>query len=97
MSGLIDSMEKEQKINYWRELLLTFTVRESLFSSKKIERFIIFGVLMGMTILYMLRNIESLSALGFIEICVMWLTYAGYNTIMNHRDKGLEKENPKDN
>lgn len=84
--------QNREKIDFWYELLLTFTVKDSIFSSKKIERFVIFGVLMSMTVFYMIKNIETLSALGFIELCLMWLAYAGYNTIMNHRDKLLEDE-----
>jgi len=83
---------KNNKIDFWHELFMTFSVKKSLLSSKKIERFVIFGVLMSMTIFYVIKNIDEMSSLGFVEICLMWLGYAGYNTVMNHRDKLLDRK-----
>jgi hypothetical protein len=85
-------MSEKEKINYWEELKLTFTTRKSLLSSKKIERFVVFVVFLILTIVFIGINIRKLSALEFVELTALWLVYGGYNTLMNLRDKKLNKE-----
>ena len=68
---------------------MTFSTRKSLFSSKKIERFIVFWVFLILTIVYVSMNFTRLEAWDMVEITALWLTYSGYNTLMTLRDKKL--------
>ncbi len=77
------------KIDYFKEFVYTFSNRKSLFSSKKIERFIVFNVFLVLTIIYVVKNINTLDSMSFIEIIGVWLFYGGYNSLMNLRDKKL--------
>jgi len=80
---------KGEKIDYWQEFIMTFSTRKSLFSSKKIERFIVFWVFLILTIVYVSMNFDRLEAWDMVEITALWLTYSGYNTLMTLRDKKL--------
>lgn len=82
---------KKEKIDWWYEFLMTFTAKGGLFSSKKIERFIVFNVFLILTIFYVVRNFNTLEAWDMVEITALWLTYSGYNSLMNLRDKRLER------
>jgi len=79
-------------INIRKELLLTFSSEKSRFSSKKIERFIIFVFFLTMTAIYMIMNIRTMEAWDFVEITALWLGFAGFNSIMTHRDRKLDVE-----
>lgn len=76
-----------KKIDYVNELVMTFSTRKSLFSSKKLERFVVFIVFLSMTVAYLIINIRTMSAMEFVEVCALWLAYGGYNSFMNHKDK----------
>ena len=95
--------ENNVKIDYWREFIMTFSNRSSLFSSKKIERFVAFCVMLIISVYYLLTNIGTIKALEFVEIISVWLAYGGYNSAMGLKDKRLnadiesqkeENENP---
>ncbi len=85
------SIEKYKRpyIDYWYEFIMTFTNKKSLFSSKKIERFIVFWTFLVVTMVYMYLNIRTLDSWDFVEISALWLAYGGYNSLMNLRDKKL--------
>jgi hypothetical protein len=85
---------KRPEIDYFYELIMTFSNKKSLFSSKKIERFIVFWVFLIMTITYMTINMRTLEAWDFVEISALWLVYGGYNSLMSLRDKKIDKEFP---
>ena len=68
---------------------MTFSTRKSLFSSKKIERFIVFWVFLILTVVYVSMNFDRLEAWDMVEITALWLTYSGYNTLMTLRDKKI--------
>ena len=68
---------------------MTFSTRKSLFSSKKIERFIVFWVFLILTIVYVSMNFDRLEAWDMVEITALWLGYGSYNTLMTLRDKKL--------
>lgn len=80
---------KKEKIDYWQEFIMTFSTRKSLFSSKKIERFIVFWVFLILTIIYVSMNFDRLEAWDMVEITALWLGYNSYNTLMTLRDKKL--------
>lgn len=83
------------KIDYWYEFIMTFSNRKSLFSSKKIERFIVFWVFLSLTVAYLIKNMHTLEAWDFVEISSLWLMYGGYNSLMTLRDKKLrESQDP---
>jgi hypothetical protein len=84
----------DDKINYFKELILTFSNKKSFFSSKRIERFIVFNVFLVLTVVYVVRNIEDLDSFGFIQIVGLWLAYGGYNSLMNLRDRKFEAITP---
>ena len=75
---------------FFREWLNTFSSKQSFFSSKRIERFIIFGVMMGLTIFYVISHITkpncNLSSTDFMIIIGGWLGYAGFNTFQIKKD-----------
>jgi len=81
-----------EKVNYWKEFILTFSNKKSLFSSKKIERAIVFNVFLVITVIYVIKNIHELDPLDLVEITGLWLVYGGYNSVMNYRDRKMEKE-----
>ena len=83
---------ESEPINYWREFVLTFSNKKSLFSSKKIERAIVFNVFLAITVIYVVKNIHELKPLELVEITGLWLVYGGYNSVMNYRDRKMEKE-----
>lgn len=80
---------KREKIDYWQEFIMTFSTRKSLFSSKKIERFIVFWVFLILTVVYVSMNFDRLEAWDMVEITMLWLGYNSYNTLMTLRDKKL--------
>jgi hypothetical protein len=82
-----------EKVNYWKEFILTFSNKKSLFSAKKIERAIVFNVFLVITVIYVIKNIHELEPLDLVEITGLWLVYGGYNSVMNYRDRKMEKEN----
>ena len=87
---------KKKNIDYIYELIMTFSTRRSLFSSKKIERFIVFWTFLIMTVIYVSINIKTLDAWDFIEISALWLVYGGYNSLMTLKDRKMNNEINKD-
>ena len=85
---------KQKKVNLSKELLMTFSNQKSLISSKKVERFLVFIVFIGLTIFYVVKNIEEMHATEFIEVIGIWLAYGGYNSFMNFKDKKVEDTTP---
>ena len=82
------SNNSSENINYFKELILTFS------SSKRIERFIVFNVFLVLTVIYVVKNIDDLDSFGFIQIVGLWLAYGGYNSLMNLRDRKFEANLP---
>lgn len=78
-------------MNFIDEFLLTFSNRPSFFSSKKIERFIVFGVFLGITIAYITMHIKDLDAIDFVTVIGVWLGYGGFNSVMTLKDKQTDK------
>lgn len=84
-----NASKQPKKIDYFREFVYTFSNKKSLFSSKKIERFIVFNVFLVLSIVYIIKNIDEMDSMSFIEIVGLWLFYGGYNSLMSLRDKKL--------
>ena len=84
--------KEEEKIDIKKELLLTLSNEKSLFSSKKLERAVVFYVFIVISIIYIFLNIKELDTLDFLQIVGVWLAYGGYNTYLNYRDRKLDKE-----
>ena len=76
------------KINVWQELLATFSSKESFFSSKRIERFATFVIMLGSTTAWLAENIykSKLSAGDLMIVVGGWLAYAGFNVIQGQKD-----------
>lgn len=70
------------------ELLNTFSNKKSFLSSKRIERFLIFMVMLIMTIFFIVKSIIActLGATDFVIIVASWLGYAGFNTVQIKKD-----------
>lgn len=83
-----------KKVNLFKELIWTFSDKKSLFSSKKIERAIVFMTFLTLTIIYLINNLHELESLELVEITALWLAYGGYNSAMNYRDKKLDRSTP---
>jgi hypothetical protein len=81
--------KQPKKIDYFREFIYTFSNKKSLFSSKKIERFIVFNVFLVLSVIYIVKNIDEMDSMSFIEIVGLWLFYGGYNSLMSLRDRKL--------
>jgi len=81
-----------------KELLLTFSNKKSLLSSKRIERFAIFSVMLLATAIYFGYHIFActLTSTDLILVVGTWLGYAGFNTVQIRKDKtnGQENNNP---
>ena len=84
-------MENE-KINIGKEILLTLSNKKSLFSSKKLERFVVFYSFLLINLGFILYNIKTMETIHLIEITALWLAYAGYNTYQNYRDRKMYKD-----
>jgi hypothetical protein len=78
---------------FFDEVISTFSNNNSLLSSKKIERFIVFNCFLVLTFYYIFINIDEIDARSFIEIIGVWLFYGGYNSFMTLRDKKLSSQN----
>lgn len=79
-------------INIRKELLLTFSDKKSMLSSKKIERFIIFVFFLTMTAIYMIMNIRTMEAWDFVEITALWLGYGFGSSLVSQRDRRMDIE-----
>jgi len=84
--------KKNNNVDYWKEFIYTFSNNKSLFSSKKIERFVVFNTFLILTIIYVIKNIDTMDSMSFIEIIGVWLFYGGYNSMMNLKDRKLTNE-----
>ena len=87
-----NEQQPKKESNFTDEVILTFSNKKSLLSSKKIERFIVFNVFLVLTVLYVWKNIDTLESRDFIEITLVWLAYGGYNSFMNLKDRKMENE-----
>jgi len=87
-----NEQQPKKESNFTDEVILTFSNRKSLLSSKKIERFIVFNVFLVLTVLYVWKNIDTLESRDFIEITLVWLAYGGYNSFMNLKDRKMENQ-----
>jgi hypothetical protein len=75
-----------------KELLKTFSNQKSFFSSKRLERFILFNLAVSICLTYIIYSIKNktLSLADVLAISGTFFVYAGYNTIMVEKNK--EKE-----
>ena len=48
------------------------------------------------TIFYIVRNIDVIKPLEFVQVIGLWLVYGGYNSIMNYRDRKMDHSPPID-
>lgn len=84
--------KSKQEKSFFDEIILTFSNKKSLLSSKKIERFIVFNVFLALTVFYVYKKIDILDATSFMQIIGIWLFYGGYNSLMSLKDKKLDQE-----
>jgi hypothetical protein len=91
-----NEQQTKKENSFTDEVILTFSNKKSLLSSKKIERFIVFNVFLVLTILYVWKNIDDLESRDFIEITLVWLAYGGYNSFMNLKDRKMENQGSQD-
>ena len=84
-------MENE-KINLGKELLLILSNKKSIFSSKKIERTVVFLTFLSLNLSYIIYNIKTIESLDLMQITGLWLAYGGWNTYQNYRDRKMDKD-----
>ena len=68
------------------ELIKTFSNEESFFSSKRIERCLVFLTMLTLTVVYVLKNEFKISSAELMIIVGGWLGYAGFNTVQIKKD-----------
>lgn len=75
------------------ELTKTFSNKPSFLSSKRIERFVIFSTMLGVTLFFLIKNILKceISAVDFTIVVTLWMGYAGFNTVLINKDKKDEQ------
>lgn len=83
----VQTAAQKKKVDYKKELIMTFSNQKSLFSSKKIERFVVFITFLVLTVVFIAINIHEMESMEFIEVIGLWLAYGGYNSFMNLKDK----------
>jgi hypothetical protein len=86
--------EKPPRFNFWYEMLLTFSNKKSVLSSKKIERFIVFSVFLILTVIYLALRMGTMEPLDFIQVVALWLGYGGWNSFVGLREKKIDNETP---
>jgi hypothetical protein len=77
------------------EFLLTLSNKKSLLSSKRIERFAVFSIMLASTIGYVITHLIkcSMTSTDLMLVVGGWLSYAGFNTLQIKKDKQNETEN----
>lgn len=78
----------EENLYLVYEWILTFSNKKSLLSSKRIERFVIFVVMLLATIAYLYKAITSctIGATDFMVVIGGWLVMAGFNATQIRKD-----------
>lgn len=76
-----------------KEWLMTFSNKPSTLSSKRLERFAIFTVMLFLTTCYLINSMIkcSIGAIDFMIIITGWLGYAGFNTVQIKKDIKVEE------
>lgn len=88
-------MNPKEIFNEW---IKTFSNKDSFLSSKRIERFVIFSVMLLLTIIFLGKGIFECSILAtdFAIVITLWLGLAGFNTIQGRKDKNGEADKPEE-
>lgn len=86
--------KQKQKFDFWHEMMMTFSGKKSMLSSKKIERFIVFSVFLTLTIIYLGMRMRTMEPLDFIQVIGLWLGYGGWNSFVGLREKKIDNETP---
>ncbi len=88
----------EQFLEYVRwffwQILLTFTAQESFFSSKRIERMVIFlnaNIWLDLCVNHLI-NVQKLDYIGAAAIYSVQMVYAGYQTKQIFNDMKVKKD-----
>jgi ABC-type protease/lipase transport system fused ATPase/permease subunit len=78
----------------FNEILNTFSNKKSFLSSKRIERFLIFTIMLFLTVIFIIKSIIActLGATDFIIIIGTWLGYGGWSTVQISKDKKFESD-----
>lgn len=79
----------------FNEILNTFSNKKSFLSSKRIERFLIFMVMLILTVIFITKSIIActLGATDFVIIVGTWLGYGGFNTLQIKKDVTTDTNN----
>ncbi len=88
----------EQFVEYVRwffwQILLTFTAQESFFSSKRIERMVIFlnaNIWLDLCVSHLI-SVDKLDYLGAVAVYSAQMVYAGYQTKQIFNDMKIKKD-----
>jgi hypothetical protein len=85
----------EENMTLLYELILTFSNKKSLLSSKRIERFMVFTSMLALTWFFLVRAILNctITSTDLMIVVSLWLGYAGFNTIQVKKDIAANKIN----
>jgi len=77
------------------EWVKTFSNEKSFLSSKRIERFSIFGVMLVSTAYYLWNNITKCEfpASELMIVVAGWMGYSGFSIVQGRKDKQKEENN----
>lgn len=83
-------------IYYIQQLILTFSNKESLFSSKRIERFVVFAsaIVSYNAYVWTRMSAATFTAAEFMIVTGGFLAYAGFNIIQGQKDVSNEEIKP---
>lgn len=81
-------------MNYWQELINTFSNKPGFFSSKRLERFAVFTTMLVASAIWLYQSIFAckLSAGDLMIVVGGWLAYAGFNIVQGKKDFNISSE-----
>lgn len=83
---------KEKLYTLFNDLYATLSNDKSKLSAKRIERMILFGLVVTIVSGYCWIRRTSLTTMEIISICTMLLGFAGFNVVMGNKDKKNEND-----
>lgn len=82
-------------IEIFLEWLKTFSNKPSFLSSKRIERFFTFTIMLAASTYYLFKGVYNweISSTDLMVIVAAWLGFAGFNVIQGRKDNTEENGN----
>lgn len=87
---------KDKLYSVFNDLYNTLSNDKSKLSAKRIERMILFGLVVTIVSGYCWMRRAELTTMEIISISTMLFGYAGFNVVMGNKDKKDERTESKD-